>query len=94
MNSLPPVELLEATHVFPGKFVFKAIGRHHDGFVDGVVAAVRHGLGQEFDPPFELNQTAHGRHVAVTIEPCVDSAEQVLVIYERLRHVDGLVLLL
>src|SRR5581483_1032896 len=44
---LSPQELLQATHEFPGKFVFKAIGRNDDDFIDGVVAVVRSELHQE-----------------------------------------------
>jgi putative lipoic acid-binding regulatory protein len=94
VNPLPHLELLEATHVFPGQYVFKAIGRHNDDFIDGVVAAVRVELGCDFDPPIALNPSSGGRHVAITIEPRVESAAQVLAIYQRLRGVDGLVLLL
>ena len=91
---LSPQELLQATHEFPGKFVFKAIGRNDDDFIDGVVAVVRSELCQEFDAPYELHRTTSGRHVSVTIEPIVETAEQVLAIFRSLRGVDGLVLLL
>jgi uncharacterized protein len=94
MNELPPAELLESTHRFPGKFVFKAIGRSDGEFAENVVAAVRESLGLEFDPPYELRETPQGRHVSVTIEPWVENAPQALAVYQKIREVPGLVMLL
>jgi hypothetical protein len=94
VKPLPPLELLEATHVFPGKYVFKAIGPNSDEFIDSVVAVVRTELQHDFDSPYQLTRSTHGRHVSVTIEPFVDTAEQILAIYARLRNVDGLALML
>jgi uncharacterized protein len=93
MTDLPSVELLEATHEFPGPFVFKAIGANQGGFVELIVAGVRDVLVLEIDPPYELKQTAGGRHIAVTVTPRVESAAQVLAVYERIRAVDGLVMM-
>ena len=93
MADLPPLELLEVTHEFPGPFVFKAIGLNRDGFVELIVAGIRDVLAMETDPPYELKQTSGGRHVSVTITPTVESAIQVLAIYERIRAVDGLVMM-
>jgi uncharacterized protein len=94
MADLPPPELLEATHSFPGPFVFKAIGANQHGFVELVVASVREVLVLEIDPPYELKQTAGGRHVSVTLTPHVESAAQVLAIYERIRVIEGLLMML
>lgn len=94
MTSLPPQELLEATHSFPGKYVFKAIGRNENEFVERVVAAIRAELQHDFDPPFEVKLSAQGRHVSVTIEPWMETAVQVLAVYQRIRTVEGLMLLL
>jgi putative lipoic acid-binding regulatory protein len=94
MSSLPPAELLEATHEFPDEFVFKAIGTNRDGFVELIVAGIREELSLESDPPYEIRQTSGGRHVSVTVTPRVESAAQVLAIYERIRVVDGLFMLL
>lgn len=94
MSQLPPQELLEATHRFPGKFLFKVIGRSDDEFAARVVATVREALSHDFDPPYELRHTPGGRHVAVNIEPWVESSEQALVIFARIREVSGLVMLM
>ena len=93
MSTLPSVELLEQTHSFPGPYMFKVIGRAEDGFVARVVAAVREELAQNTDPPYRLQSTASGRHVSVTVEPTVDTGEQVLAVYRRVRQTAGLVVL-
>ena len=94
MTSLPARELLDAVHQFPGQFVFKAVGRADGEFVDSVVAIVREVLEQDFDPPFETRGTPAGRHIAVTVVACVQSSEEVLLVYARIRELPGLVMLL
>lgn len=94
MERLPPVELLERTHVFPGPYMFKVIGRVEDGFVARVVAAVRDELAAAVDPPYRVREASGGRHVSVTLEPTVQTATQVLAVYRRIRATAGLVLML
>jgi putative lipoic acid-binding regulatory protein len=92
-NDLPAIELLESVHHFPCRYIFKAIGRVDNGFAARIVAAVRDELQADTDPPFSCRQTAGGRHIAVTLEPHLESVEQVLAIYRRIQAVPGLVLL-
>jgi uncharacterized protein len=92
--NLPPVELLNRTHQFPCFYVFKAIGRVESGFAARVVAGVREELSQETDPPHRFRQSASGRHVSVTLEPHVETAEQVLAVYRRIASMAGLIVLL
>ncbi len=93
MNDLPSIELLESTHTFPGHYMFKVIGLADRGFVARTVAAVREELMAESDPPFRVRETAGRKHVAVTLQPLVQNAAQVLAIYARLQRLTGLVLL-
>jgi hypothetical protein len=93
MGELPAIELLQSTHTFPGPYMFKAIGRAENGFVGRVVAAVREELAHDQDPPYTFRQARGGRHVAVTLEPTVQTAQQVLAVYRRIRAVVGLVML-
>lgn len=93
MVQLPSVEVLEANHQFPGPYMFKVIGRSENGFVARTVAAVREEIAAEVDPPFRLRQTPGGRHVAITLEFPVQTADQVRDIYRRLLTLHGLVLL-
>lgn len=90
MNHLPSVELLENTHQFPGPYTFKVIGRVEAGFVARTVAAVRDQLDGEVDPPYRTRETSGGRHIAVTLEPQVQNAWEVIAIYQRLSLLAGL----
>jgi putative lipoic acid-binding regulatory protein len=94
MLQLPSAELLETRHQFPCAFTFKVIGYADSNFTARVVSCVRDELQLAADPPFSLRSTAHGRHVAVTLEPLCASSQQVLAIYARLSGLDGLVMLL
>ena len=94
MGEMPSIELLERTHDFPGRFVFKVIGRVENGFAARVVAAVREELACEVDPPHRMREAVGGRHVAVTLEPDIESAEQVLAVYRRVRGIPGLVMMM
>jgi len=94
MDVAPSIELLENTHHFPGPYMFKAIGKSENGFVARVVAAVREELAGEADPAYRIRSASGGRHVAVTLEPQVRTAAQVIAVYRRIRTMDGLVMLL
>lgn len=93
MYELPPIDLLESTHTFPGPYMFKVIGRSERGFVARTVAAVRDQLAVPGDPPYSVREAVGGRHVAVTLEPVVQTAQQVLDIYGRLKSLVGLVMM-
>ena len=93
MTQLPSIELLEAAHRFPGPYMFKVIGKADNGFAARTVAAVRQEMAAEVDPHFRLRATPGGRHVSVTLELTVESAEQVLAVYRRLLKLTGLVML-
>ncbi len=93
MGELPTIALLESTHNFPGPYLFKVIGRNEQGFVARAVAAVRDELGDAVDPPYRVRESAGGRHTAVSLEPVVQTAGQVLAVYRRLGKMAGLVML-
>jgi uncharacterized protein len=94
MERVPPIELLERTHRFPCPYMFKAIGKVENGFAARLVAAVRDELAAEVDPPFRVREAVGGRHVAVSIEPVVQTAQQVLAVYQRISKIAGLVFVL
>ncbi len=94
MGDLPSIELLESVHRFPGPYIFKVIGKSDNGFVARVVAAVRDELAHPADPPYRIRVARGGRHIAVTLEPVVQTGAQVLAVYRRIRKMAGLVLLL
>ncbi len=93
MVQLPSVEMLEAGHQFPGPYMFKVIGRTDNGFAARAVAAVRDELAYAVDPPFRTRETPGGRHVSVTLELTMQTAEQVRDVYRRLLKLSGLVIL-
>ena len=93
MRDLPSIELLEDTHHFPTYYMFKVIGKAENGFIARAVAAVREELFLERDPPYYVRDARSSRHVAVTLEPLVQDAEQVVALYRRLVELDGLVVL-
>lgn len=88
------IRLLEGTHSFPCPILVKVIGRAEDSFVTRVVAAMRSCQHLAADPEHRIRETPNGRHVSVTFEPFVQTAVEVLDIYEHIRTVDGVVMLL
>ncbi len=92
-NGIPTIELLESTHNFPCRYVFKIIGKNVDDFPARVVTAMRKALGASVDPPHSLRHTAGGRHVSVTMEPVVTSPQQVVAAYGELHLTDDVVII-
>jgi putative lipoic acid-binding regulatory protein len=85
------LELLRQTHSFPGPHTFKVIGRANNDFVRRVLVAIRAIAVVDADN-YSTRSTPGGRHVAVTVEPIIHSAEQVLDVYDRIKVVDGVVM--
>ena len=88
------LELLRQTHDFPAPVMVKVIGTNQNALALRVVAAVRGCLGLENDPDFRIRETPAGRHIAVTLEPEFQTAEQVLDVYQVIREIEGVVLLM
>lgn len=85
-------ESLETNHKFPCEYTFKAIGRNPESFVRAVVTAVAEELGNSDEPTHAVKETPNGRHISVTLTPVVESAQQVMKIYQRLQTLDDLVM--
>lgn len=94
MDHGPSVELLESNHSFPGVYRIKAIGRADGDFPGRVLRAVERRVAAASDVDHALRETQGGRHVSVTLDVSVTSAEQVLAIYAEIGEVEGLMLLL
>ncbi|WP_422931040.1 YbeD family protein [Singulisphaera sp. PoT] len=90
----PSEELLESTHPFPGTYQIKAIGNAEDDFEQRVVEVVISELVSESEFDYTVRRTPGGRHVALTLDITVQSAEHVRGIYARIREIPGLTLLL
>jgi putative lipoic acid-binding regulatory protein len=89
------IELLEANHEFPGDFTVSVIARNDDAVADAVLAAAAAGLGEPLGAgAHERHPSAHGKYISHRLKvPCA-SAEAVLVLYARLRAVDGVITIL
>lgn len=90
----PTTDLLESVHTFPGTYQMKVIGASEGDFTGRVLAAVLEELAAGSDLDHSARETPDGRHVAITLEITVQSAEQVRTIYARVGEVEGLKLLL
>jgi uncharacterized protein len=93
MDHRPSVELLESTHLFPGTYQIRAIGRSDDDFAGRVIAAVLDELAAPSDLDHSIRTTPGGRHTAVTLDITVQTASQVRSIYAAIQPLEGLVLL-
>lgn len=92
--SLPSAETLEAAHEFPCAYTFKVIGAADGKLTGRIVACVRDELQMDTDPPYSFRTARNGKHVAITLEPECQSAQQVIAIYSRLTGMEGIVMLL
>ncbi|MEM8679482.1 MAG: DUF493 domain-containing protein [Planctomycetota bacterium] len=88
------IDLLNNTHEFPQPLMVKVIGKQHSDFVKQVAQLVESHLQLTEPPEVQTRETAGGRHVSVTLEPTFESAEQVLDLYEQLRALPDVVMLL
>jgi uncharacterized protein len=91
---VPPLELLQSVHTFPGTYQIRAIGSVENDFIGRVVALVQGELAGPSEVDYAERFTPDGRHVSVTLDITVQSAEQVLLIYQQLQGVEGLRFLL
>lgn len=94
MDHRPSVELLESNHSFPGVYRIKAIGKSDGDFLGRVLIAVERHVAATSDVDHAVRETRGGRHVAVTLDVSVTTAEQVRAIYAEIGEVEGLTLLL
>ncbi len=92
-DNRPSIELLESVHVFPGSYQIRAIGAAADDFAARVIAAVEDEMPAPGDVEHSVRATPNGRHVSVTLDVAVQSAEQVRAIYARIQQVEGLTIL-
>jgi len=94
LNEYESLELLLATHHFPGPYMFKVIGRDLVGFQARVLLSIREALKIEKDPPFRTQSSSGGKHVSITLEPHVFSAEEVITVYRFLKQTEGVMMVM
>src|SRR4051812_16631391 len=93
MDHRPSIDLLESTHQFPGVYQIKAIGLATSDFENRVIEAAVTELAGPSELDYSVRTTPNGRHVALTLDLTVQTAEQVRGIYARIRELEGLTLL-
>lgn len=94
MANFPPIDLLKATHSFPGPYIFKVIAQLEDTLIPRLLKAIREELDWTEDPKYSLRETAQGKHVAVTFELVMRTPEEVHQVYKRLLQEPGIILIL
>ena len=91
----PSEDLLESSHSLPRGLSDQGHRDHHQRIrasarsrtvVDSLPAAAS-------DLDYSVRTTPGGRHVSLTLEVSVQTADQVRVIYSRLRELEGITLL-
>jgi putative lipoic acid-binding regulatory protein len=86
------LELLRASHQFPGEYHLSVITLSEDQVFVDLRAAVEHGLDEPLgDAAYELVPSTGGKYTSHRFKvPCA-SAEDVLALYARLSRVKGVV---
>lgn len=92
--NLPSIEALEAVHLFPGRYIFKAFGTNAPGFAEALESLAKNVLGHPCDIQTQVRLGAKGVNACVTLDILVASASQVRDIYVELSQFNGLKLLL
>lgn len=91
---LPPIELLESVHKFPGPYTFKIIASNDEPTVKKVIEVMQTTLGLPATPHYSSRVSESGKHVSLTIEPTLQRAQEVHSVYEALLKTPGVLLLL
>ncbi|MFB6351732.1 MAG: DUF493 domain-containing protein [Bradymonadaceae bacterium] len=82
------IETLEETHSFPCPYQFKIIGANNEEFIAEVVQVGVNVVGSEAEPEVSTRESSGGKYVSVSMEMWVEDAETILDVYERVRTID------
>jgi uncharacterized protein len=91
-HNIPPLELLNANHAFPGPYIFKIIVLAEEGIEKRITLAIKEELEMTEHPTHTTRDTT--QHIAITVEVLVPSAHKVQAVYKRLLQEKCVVLLL
>lgn len=83
------LRVLNEGHSFPGPYMFKVIGENSPEFVALIIQAATLVTGPAAAPNVSVRESSGGKHQAVTLSIDVQSAEQVLEIYEAFRSISS-----
>lgn len=92
--TLDSIRLLEETHDFPCEVMIKVIGHSQATFVEAILEIVRECQSLGELPAYRSRSTPNGKYIAITLEPPFQSAAEVLALYERIRVVQGVVMVM
>jgi putative lipoic acid-binding regulatory protein len=81
--------LLNDTHTFPGPYRVKVIGENSEAFQKRVVEAVENTAGKQSLLDLSVRPSANGEYVGLTLKVQVNDADEVMRVYEALRTVAG-----
>ena len=88
----PPIELLEATHTFPGPYLFKLVGDNGVLLETALMELIsRHATEAKL---VGTRHSSSGKHVSFSIEAQVESAQTVHDILTALHAMPGLAMIL
>lgn len=92
MKTSEAITLLNQHHSFPGLYVFKLIGENTSFFYDAVLSEISKELGEIMHQKasFFTRKSSRGRYLSITLKLEMESAEQVLRLYERFSKLEGL----
>ena len=93
-GGLPSLELIEQTHDFPGSYAVKVFGPNEARFRERVEAVARACFEGLTPPQISARASAKGNHLCVTVEAHVQHAHQVLALYQELRTIEGVKMML
>ena len=91
---LPPIELLESVHKFPGPYTFKIIANNNKETLSTIVRVIQQTLNLNSPPPHSSRVSEGGKHASLTVEIVVQKAQDVHSVYEALLKTPGVLLLL
>jgi putative lipoic acid-binding regulatory protein len=86
------IALLEANHRFPGEYHLSVIALNADGVFAAIRAAIEAGLVAPLeDATWETRESSKGKYLSHRFRVPVQSAADVLALYERLHGLEGVV---
>lgn len=94
MNHMPSIERLESVHSFPGSYTFKLFGPNDGEFAAGARRTAVALVGNEAFVRSSERESSRGKHLCVTLEVHVQSAEHVRALYDDFVQLPDLRLLL
>jgi putative lipoic acid-binding regulatory protein len=85
MKNLPSIELLESTHTFPCRYMFKVFGFHGEELIEQVRDAAAAVSGGERHVTWSYRTSGAGKHGCVTLDVWLQTAHHVQAMYTELQ---------